>query len=116
MRSSCWRSGGNDLLGAVSAADFEQGLERLLSLTCRRDNSVVMLELPLPPLYNGYGEIQRRLARKHQVLLVPKRYFASVLVSDGDRVDGVHLSAAGHKKMSEMIWRIVAPALSKSTP
>ncbi len=106
--------GGNDLLGAVSTIDFEHGLERLLSLVCRDDNSVVMLELPLPPLYNGYGEVQRRLAQKHQVLLIPKRYFAGVLASAGDRVDGVHLSAAGHKKMCEMIWNLMSPALVHS--
>ena len=106
--------GGNDLLGAVSSADFERGLERLLAQVCRDDNRVVMLELPLPPLYNGYGEVQRRLSRQHQVLLIPKGYFASVLSAAGDRVDGVHLSASGHKKMSDMIWRRISPALFHS--
>jgi lysophospholipase L1-like esterase len=106
--------GGNDLLGAVSTIDFEHGLERLLSLVCRDDNSVVMLELPLPPLYNGYGEVQRRLAQKHHVLLIPKRYFAGVLASAGDRVDGVHLSAAGHKKMCEMLWTLLSLCLVDS--
>jgi acyl-CoA thioesterase-1 len=106
--------GGNDLLGAVSADDFERGLERLLLLVCGHDNSVAMLELPLPPLYNGYGEVQRRLAGRYHVRLIPKRYFASVLVGSAATIDSLHLSAAGHQKMADMIWQIVSPALSDS--
>jgi acyl-CoA thioesterase-1 len=73
-----------------------------------------MLELPLPPLYNRYGEIQRRLAGRHHVLLIPKRYFASVLIGSTATIDSLHLSAAGHQKMSEMIWQVVSPALTHS--
>lgn len=106
--------GGNDLLGAVSADNFERGLERLLALVCRNDNSVAMLELPLPPFYNRYGEIQRRLARRHHVLLIPKRYFASVLAGSTATIDSLHLSPAGHQKMSDMIWARLSPALVHS--
>jgi len=63
-----------------------------------------MLELPLPPLFNRFGEIQRRLARRYDVLLVPKRYFAGVLIGEQATLDGLHLSPAGHQKMADMIW------------
>jgi acyl-CoA thioesterase I len=69
---------------------------------------VVMLELPLPPLYNRFGEIQRRLARRHGVVLIPKRYFASVLIGEQATLDGLHLSQSGHQKMAEMIWGLFA--------
>ena len=96
--------GGNDLLGATAAADFDRHLDRLLKKVCRPDNAVVMLELPLPPLYNRYGEIQRRLAKAYHVHLIPKRYFAGVIAGDQATLDGLHLSSKGHEKMSKMIW------------
>ncbi|MBI3865785.1 MAG: lysophospholipase [Planctomycetia bacterium] len=106
--------GGNDLLGAIAADDFERGLDRLLSLVCRDDNAVVMLELPLPPLYNRYGEVQRRLAGQYRVSLIPKRYFAGVFAGSTATIDSLHLSAVGHRKMADMIWTFVAPAISDS--
>ena len=66
-----------------------------------------MLELPLPPLYNRFGAVQRRLARRFGVVLVPKRYFANVLAGDESTLDGLHLSHIGHAKMSRMIWSTV---------
>jgi lysophospholipase L1-like esterase len=106
--------GGNDLFGATPADQFAADLERLLQKVCRSDNSVLMLELPLPPLYNRYGEIQRRLARRHAVPLVPKRFFAQVLAGSDSTVDGLHLGPAGHRKMANMIWHFVGPALTNS--
>jgi acyl-CoA thioesterase-1 len=100
--------GGNDVLGSTSPAEFERDLDRLLTKICRPDNAVVMLELPLPPLYNRFGEIQRRLASRHCVILIPKRYLASVLIGERATLDGLHLSPAGHQKMAEMIWQLFA--------
>jgi len=104
--------GGNDILGATSASEFEASLERLLRKICRDDNAVLMLELPLPPLYNRFGEIQRRLAGRHGVVLIPKRYFASVLLGSDSTIDSLHLSPTGHRKMSDLIASLVLPALA----
>jgi lysophospholipase L1-like esterase len=72
-----------------------------------------MLELPLIPLSNRFGEIQRRLARRHSVVLVPKRFFSSVLIGEQATLDGLHLSPAGHQKMADMIWELfTAPAIN----
>ncbi len=103
--------GGNDLFGATSPADFEQSVERLLQKVCRPDNAVVMLELPLPPLYNRFGEIQRRLARHYHVTLISKRYFAAVLAGTDATLDGLHLSRIGHQKLSAMIAPLILPSL-----
>jgi acyl-CoA thioesterase-1 len=103
--------GGNDLLGSTSAAEFELSLDRLLTRVSRADNAVIMLELPLPPLYNRFGEIQRRLARRHDVVLIPKRYFANVLAGSNATLDGLHLSRVGHQKMSTMISAVIFPSL-----
>lgn len=103
--------GGNDLLGGTSATDFDRDLDRLLKKVCRPDNAVVMLELPLPPLYNRYGEIQRRLANVYGVRLVPKREFAAVIALKNATIDGLHFSRVGHQAMAQMIWKHVASAV-----
>jgi acyl-CoA thioesterase-1 len=104
--------GGNDILGATSSSDFEMSLERLLQKVCRKDNAVVMLELPLPPLYNRFGEIQRRLARRYDVILIPKRCFAGVLVGSQSTIDSLHLSPAGHHRMSTLVAALVHRSLA----
>lgn len=95
--------GGNDLLGSTTAARFEHDLEQLLARVCGADREVLMFELPLPPLRNEYGRVQRRLAARYGVRLVPKRVFAAVLTGDGATLDSVHLSQAGHRRMAEVV-------------
>ena len=100
--------GGNDLLKGVSTADFERGLDRLLSQIRRNDNSILMLELPLPPLYNGFGAVQRQLAQKHRVTLAPKRLLSQVLADSSQTIDGVHLSPTGHQALADAVWNWMA--------
>ena len=73
--------------------------------------TVVMLELPLPPFHNRYGDAQRRLARRHGVLLVPKRVLIGVLTSEGATLDTIHLSGRGHALMAETIWDLIGQAI-----
>ncbi len=106
--------GGNDVLGETSAAGFEVNLDRLLAQLRSSGNVVILLELPLPPTYNAFGGIQRRLARRHGALLVPKRVLLGVLMTDGATVDTIHLSRAGHDLMAARIWQTIRPAFSRS--
>ena len=55
-----------------------------------------MVELPLPPFYNRYGMVQRALAKKYSVTLIPKRFMADVMSTPGATVDGLHFSNVGH--------------------
>lgn len=102
--------GGNDLLGGTTPRDFEAGLDRLLTAVSRPGRVVVMLELPLPPTYNAFGLVQRRLAGRHRVLLVPKRVLLGVLQYEGTTVDSIHLSPEGHRRMAGAAWEILRPA------
>jgi len=99
--------GGNDLLGTTRPEEFEQGLELLLASVCSRDRTVLMFELPLPPLCNRWGMIQRRLAAKYGVALIPKRVFVAVLTEGDATLDSIHLSQGGHEAMAETVWRLL---------
>jgi acyl-CoA thioesterase-1 len=105
--------GGNDLLGSTSVAGFETGLDALLNDVARPGRRVVMFELPLPPGFNAYGQVQRRLAAEHRVKLIPKRVLMGVLAGHGATLDSIHLSQAGHELMAEAVGEILdlsAPA------
>ena len=102
--------GGNDVLGSTTTAQFEQGLDALLTELKAPNRQLVMLELPLPPFYHEYGRIQRTLAQKHAVALVPKRVFLSIIAGGDSTLDSIHLSQAGHQKMAEIVWGLVEPA------
>ena len=95
--------GGNNLLGGSSSEDFRNELDALLSEIERPGRDVVMFELPLPPLFNGYGYAQRELANKHNVALIPRRLLASVLFSKDTTLDTIHLSNDGHQQLAERV-------------
>jgi acyl-CoA thioesterase-1 len=108
--------GGNDLLGPTTDVAFEQGLDALL-LYARRgdvrgDRQIVMFELPLPPFRQQVGAIQRRLARKHNVHLIPKSILLDVIAGPDATVDGLHLSQNGHNRMAAAVWKVIGPALA----
>ncbi|MEO6811398.1 MAG: GDSL-type esterase/lipase family protein [Isosphaeraceae bacterium] len=105
--------GGNDVLGGTTPETFEQGLDLLLSRLRSQKRTVILLELPLPPFYNRYGVLQRRLAKRHGAVLVPKRVLLGVLTTKGATVDSIHLSSKGHRLMAEAVWAIIQPAFAR---
>jgi len=104
--------GGNDVLGPTTLRQYEKDLDQLLAEVSSPDRQVMMLELPLPPFYNGFGLAQRRLARKHSVLLAPRRIFLSVLAAEESTLDTIHLSGEGQRRMAARVWQLVRPAFS----
>ena len=102
--------GGNDLLGSSTARHFEAGLDQLLLDIGRPERTVVMFELPLPPTFNAYGGIQRRLAKRHGVILIPKRLLMRVLCRSDTTLDSIHLSQAGHDELAAAVWSVVREA------
>jgi acyl-CoA thioesterase-1 len=102
--------GGNDVLGETMPGSFERGLDALLGRLREGGGAVIMLELPLPPFYNRYGAAQRRSAKRHGVVLIPKRVLLGVMTSDGATLDTIHLSWYGHELMAEKMWGIIRRA------
>ncbi len=97
------RIGGNDLLGGRSTAEFRADLDRLLSEFQSSEREVVMFELPLSPLFHGYGYAQRELADEHNVGLIPRRLLASVLFSRDATLDSIQLSNDVHQQFAERV-------------
>jgi lysophospholipase L1-like esterase len=70
-----------------------------------------MFELPLFPHKIAYGQIQRRLAAKYGIWLIPKRCFIDVISGPNATLDGLHLSDAGAHRMAALVAHILSPVL-----
>lgn len=93
--------GGNDVVEGTSLARFERDLDQLLRLARRNGRRSVMMELPVLPGKWAFGASQRSLARRHDVMLVPKRVLASILTSPANVTsDSLHLSEEGHRQFA----------------
>jgi lysophospholipase L1-like esterase len=106
--------GGHDMLGTGGADAFGEVFDQLLSAAegdRARPRRLVVLELPVIPGKWAYGAQQRRLAARHQALLVPKRLLAGVALTEENTTDGLHLSAIGHERMVQVLipWLNVDP-------
>jgi len=108
--------GGNDILNSTSERKFGENLEELIQRVKHPTRTLVMFELPLPPFYHEFGRVQRRLAKRHGIFLIPKRVFARVLGTPGNTIDGIHLSEEGHAMMARAVWGIIRPAVKPSGP
>ncbi len=73
-----------------------------------------MFELPLPPFRHEFGRVQRALARKYHVALIPKRVLLSVLAGSDSTVDTIHLTQAGQRRMATRVWRLLSGAFPGS--
>jgi acyl-CoA thioesterase-1 len=98
--------GGNDILGKTETNSFEMYLDRILDQASTCSEKIIVLELPLPPLCNRYGRIQRRLSEKYNARLIPKRCFAGIIGRRDATVDGLHLSPIGHRMFAEMMLEV----------
>ncbi len=106
--------GGNDLMGGVPSVQFGRSLDAVLQKVTAPGRTVVMFELPLLPDRISYGQIQRRLAKKYGVWLIPKRYFTGVIGGANATSDGLHLLPEGTRRMVTVVADALGPVL-KST-
>jgi acyl-CoA thioesterase-1 len=106
--------GGNDFLGGGSVEDFEEGLDALLKAVCKPGRQVAMFELPIPPLYERFGRVQRKLASRHGVALIPKRILLSVIEAADATVDSLHLTQRGHDRMAAVVWALLEPVMREA--
>ena len=59
---------------------------------------------------NEFGRIQRRLAARFRVPLIPKRVLIGVLTGHEATIDSIHLTQVGHDRMVTAVWSLVRTA------
>lgn len=102
--------GGNDVMLGTPTDTFRRDLDGLLERVTQAEVPVYMMEIPLPPFGYQYGRIQRRLVREHGIRLIPKHHLMTVMSGSKRTLDGIHLSARGHRIMARMINRVMLPS------
>jgi acyl-CoA thioesterase I len=107
--------GGNDLLSGEPSDEFARGLEASLFELSASGRTVAMFELPLLPGKIAYGRVQRKLATKYGVWLIPKRYFADVISGADATSDGLHLSTTGTRRMAILVARALSRVLKSQS-
>ncbi len=96
--------GGNDFLSGTTAGDYTHSVNEILTWLREGRNEIIWLEVPAPPTAPWYSWLQRYAAWKNDVTLLPKRLLAATLFdTPGSTVDGLHLSAAGHARLAELV-------------
>jgi acyl-CoA thioesterase I len=106
--------GGNDLLSGTPSVEFCRNLDLLLSKLTAPGRKIVMFELPLLPNMVAYGRIQRRLASKYGVGLIPKHYFVEVIGGSNATLDGLHLSQNGARQMASLVAGFLSSVVKSS--
>jgi len=91
-------------------------IDATLSKLAAPGRTVVMFELPLLPHKIAYGQIQRRLATKYGVFLIPKRYFADAISGADATSDGLHLSNLGARRMASLVENALSHVLGVARP
>lgn len=100
----------NDVWGETTAAAFEAQLRALLDKARGPRRRLVMFELPLPLLGQPHGWIQRRLARRYGVTLIPRRILSAHLVESDSRPGDLFLSDEAHARLAGQMWKVIGPA------
>lgn len=96
--------GGNDMIAGRSSTEFGEGLEQIVRIALARGyHPIFLVELPVLPGHWGYAAQQRRIAREHGLILIPRRVLASVLSEQRNTSDGIHLTQRGHDRMAEVL-------------
>jgi acyl-CoA thioesterase I len=103
--------GGNDLIGDTSASEFGRQLNALIAQLTASGRTIAMFELPLLPQKIEYGQVQRRLAAKYGVVLIPKRFLARVMTGVNATTDGLHLSSVGAQRMVAIVTQVFVHVL-----
>lgn len=99
--------GGNDILEVTPLSQFETDLEKLVRKIRGESRAIIMFELPAIGLQGRYIAIQRKIAKKFNISLIPRRIFVSVLKGKDSTVDGIHLTEKGHLKMAQCVWPLI---------
>lgn len=95
--------GGNDFFYKTPLKKFESDYEYIIKRLIDRKCEIIMLELPSFPWQISHARIQRKLANKYNINMIPKRFFIEAISYPGANSDLVHLTSTGHKKMATIM-------------
>jgi acyl-CoA thioesterase-1 len=110
--------GGNDGLRGIEPAVSRANLQGIIDRVRAKNPAVKILlagmQMPpsLGPDYTSdFAAIYPELAEKNHVSLVPFLLDGVALDPELNQRDGIHPTAAGHRKVAETVWAYLLPLL-----
>jgi acyl-CoA thioesterase-1 len=108
--------GANDGLRGVPPAETEKNLDEALRMAKKAGMRVVLAGMKLPPNYGkksgaDFEAVFAKLAKKHDVILMPFLLEDVAGEKDLNQEDGIHPNEKGHAKMSEAVIPYLEKAL-----
>jgi len=99
--------GGNDGLRGIPLEEVERNLRELVATARGAGAEVLLLGIRLPPNYGDYGAdfdaLYPRLARELELAFVPSFMREVGGVPEQNLPDGLHPTAAGHRKLADNV-------------
>lgn len=112
--------GGNDGLRGLPVDLIEKNLNTLIDrvLTKNPATKVMLTGMHMPTSMGHYatvfGAIFPRIAAQRDLVLVPHLLEGVGGVPALNLPDGIHPTAAGHRKVADTVWAVLAPLLQSS--
>ena len=108
--------GANDGLRGIEPQAVENNLDQAIRLLKEAKVKVILAGMQMPPNYKSknrdeFEKIYPRLAKKHQITLIPFLLENVAGVASLNQKDGIHPNAKGHAIMAETIYKYIQPEL-----
>ncbi len=111
--------GGNDGLRGLPATEMKKNLAGMIERAQARGVTVILAGMEAPPNLGAeytreFRQIYRDLAKQYNVALIPFVLQGVGGLAQMNQPDGIHPNAEGEKVMTENVWRVLEPLLSKN--
>jgi acyl-CoA thioesterase-1 len=108
--------GANDGLRGLPAKELRANLARIIETSQQRGAKVVLAGMEAPPNFGApytreFREVYQDLARSYPVVFVPFLLEGVAGVSSLNQADGIHPTAEGQRRIADLIWPALAPAV-----
>jgi acyl-CoA thioesterase I len=108
--------GANDGLRGLPPGQLRANLARIIESAQQRGAKVVLAGMEAPPNFGGpytreFREVYRDLAREYSISYVPFLLEGVAGVPALNQSDGIHPTAEGQRRMADLVWSALAPAV-----
>lgn len=108
--------GANDGLRGLPPAQMRANLVRIIETAQRRGARVVLAGMEAPPNFGApytrdFRDVYRDLAETYSLSYVPFLLEGVAGVPALNQADGIHPTAEGQRRIAELVWAALAPAV-----
>lgn len=113
--------GANDALRGQPLSVIESNLKHIIERLREGGTVVVLAGMQIPPNYGldyttGFAALYERLAREHDVILIPFFLEGVAAQKNLNQADGIHPTGEGYRIVARTVFEVIEPVLKKANP